>query len=639
MPFKCSVKGCRSNYDSTKEKVSIFQFPADIKIQEEWLKIIEISNSSVTNSSRVCAKHFDPKDIDTSARRTLLKPTAIPIYQNYDKQQAQVSIQLDNLTEQEFCEILVKDECDDVGDIIPDFGYFCNQLEVLESLENWNMYIESRGVCLYRLSCVDDGFSDVVMKMKVLINNQMLKRIDSLKEELKIIYDELNNATINYEIDSLEEFIEELEEFSDISVDEKLSSVTNMDFEHHKNDTEFLETSAEVCMTDDSKNAFKCGVCSFSFLTLLSLRSHKESCKKSAETNGSKKKINICTVCGKTFQKAKSLKEHEKLHDSNYRKKCSLCDAVIYARSLKRHMDTVHKKLKSFQCKMCSKRFSTLSLKREHEKRHKQNFEFEKYSEQLNGFSQYNCPNCTLSYENSSSLRKHMQKDCQANEKKRIYRYPCKKCSKTFFTKISAAKHMKVEHQIVIKNTEKFCFLCNEEFEDYVNHVRLHSCNFSCQFCGSKFLTQEKALNHEKLKHSDETIADRPFKCPENDCTLSFKNPNHLKSHQLAIHNNTHDREFQCNECNKKFTLRYLLTAHLRSHNKNFAMFPCNIQQCNRRFKKLNNLKIHALKFHGIPEIYLCKECDQRFMMLKDLKYHLEDEHNQTCNIQKYFNC
>lgn len=289
--------------------------------------------------------------------------------------------------------------------------------------------------------------------------------------------------------------------------------------------------------------------------------------------------------------------------------------------------------------KICGKAFSTSTLRNDHEKTHSRNIDMQKYLEIIDGSPRYSCPKCATHYETSTSLKKHVENHCRLTEKRRIYRYPCTDCSKNFITKIQAAKHKLNIHQFEVQNIDRFCFECNEEFEDYVNHVRIHSCNFSCRFCGSKFLTQDKLLKHEENKHSTESSDDRPFKCLEQNCGISFKNINHLKSHQQAIHFQQ-EREFVCEHCNKKFALRALLTAHARSHVKDFAMFPCNFDECQRRFKKLFNLKKHCSSEHGSSEIYLCNyedACDARFNMLNELKSHRHDVHGMNFNIHKYF--
>ena len=188
-----------------------------------------------------------------------------------------------------------------------------------------------------------------------------------------------------------------------------------------------------------------------------------------------------------------------------------------------------------------------------------------------------------------------------------------------------------------IGSIDKWCFECNSEFDDYVNHVRMHSCNFSCSFCGAKFLTEERAMNHQLEKHANETEDDRRFKCVEEGCGLAFKSLNHLRSHQMSLHT-LQIRHFQCEECSKSFSIKSLLTAHLRTHS-DIGIFNCNFPGCTRRFKKLTNLKEHAIRDHDDVNIYLCisEGCNNRYKMLNDLKVHCQESHNQVINIQKYF--
>lgn len=284
---------------------------------------------------------------------------------------------------------------------------------------------------------------------------------------------------------------------------------------------------------------------------------------------------------------------------------------------------------------ICRKAFSTTALRNDHEKIHNKNVDLQKHLVIIDGSPRYSCPKCSTHYETSTLLKKHIEKNCRLSQKKRLYRYPCSKCLRTFTTKVQAANHLRDVHQIQIVNIENFCFECNEEYSDYVNHVRSHSCMFSCNFCGSKFLTKEKVLRHEESKHSSETVEDRPFKCPEKHCGTSFKNIHHLKSHQKAIHTQQ-EREFQCSYCEKKFGLRAHLTVHERQH---FTKFPCNFHKCERNFKKLSNLKEHLDRDHGIQEIYLCnlENCEERFKLLTQLKQHRKSEHQVGFNIKTYF--
>lgn len=171
MPYKCSVKRCRSNYDSTNEKVSMFQFPTDDKLKSKWLNNIEL-NSKLTNSSRVCIKHFKSSDIEASFRRSVLKPYAIPVRHLY--QQPELSDQVYD-DQDESAELGETD-----SDLIHTFEQFSKNVDEMSEdfIEHWNIYTQPDGVCFYRLTS-DENFIDVNMSFKILVNNDMRVKIYS----------------------------------------------------------------------------------------------------------------------------------------------------------------------------------------------------------------------------------------------------------------------------------------------------------------------------------------------------------------------------------------------------------------------------------------------------------------------------
>ena len=71
MPCKCSVVGCRGNYDARKgepadvNKVSIFRFPKDAVKKAEWLRRIpqELLSEDISDDMVVCERHFDSRFI------------------------------------------------------------------------------------------------------------------------------------------------------------------------------------------------------------------------------------------------------------------------------------------------------------------------------------------------------------------------------------------------------------------------------------------------------------------------------------------------------------------------------------------------------------------------------------------------
>lgn len=52
MPFKCSVPYCRGNYDEVN-KVTIYRFPTEENLRNEWIKQISRKDFEITKNSRV----------------------------------------------------------------------------------------------------------------------------------------------------------------------------------------------------------------------------------------------------------------------------------------------------------------------------------------------------------------------------------------------------------------------------------------------------------------------------------------------------------------------------------------------------------------------------------------------------------
>ncbi len=62
MGAKCYVKGCKSGYDSCKEKVHFFK-PKEEKTVHLWQKFIGRNDLKLEKFHSVCHKHFDDADI------------------------------------------------------------------------------------------------------------------------------------------------------------------------------------------------------------------------------------------------------------------------------------------------------------------------------------------------------------------------------------------------------------------------------------------------------------------------------------------------------------------------------------------------------------------------------------------------
>ena len=81
MPYKCCVADCKSNYDSTEEKVATFAFPNEPDIRSRWTRFVNRKDWEPGNA-RICSKHFEPMYINVGAGpdgRTRLKKNLKPV--------------------------------------------------------------------------------------------------------------------------------------------------------------------------------------------------------------------------------------------------------------------------------------------------------------------------------------------------------------------------------------------------------------------------------------------------------------------------------------------------------------------------------------------------------------------------------
>lgn len=62
MPRRCSVAGCRSNYDTEKERTTTFSLPKKEPLRSQWLRKIPTDLSRLKNPI-VCIKHFPESSV------------------------------------------------------------------------------------------------------------------------------------------------------------------------------------------------------------------------------------------------------------------------------------------------------------------------------------------------------------------------------------------------------------------------------------------------------------------------------------------------------------------------------------------------------------------------------------------------
>ena len=63
MKYSYCVPGCKSNYTKDEPNVTVFKFHSIGELRQKWLQNIPRNFDKITQSTRVCIKHFEDKDV------------------------------------------------------------------------------------------------------------------------------------------------------------------------------------------------------------------------------------------------------------------------------------------------------------------------------------------------------------------------------------------------------------------------------------------------------------------------------------------------------------------------------------------------------------------------------------------------
>ena len=119
------------------------------------------------------------------------------------------------------------------------------------------------------------------------------------------------------------------------------------------------------------------------------------------------------------------------------------------------------------------------------------------------------------------------------------------------------------------------------------NSMTLKDKKYQCQYC-HKFFSQPTHLEVHIRSH----VGHKPFKC--KFCGRHFTQGGNLRTHQ-KLH--TGEKPYSCDVCFKKFSRKGNLAAHLLTH-QNIKPFICKLDNCNKGFTQLGNMKAHQNRFH-----------------------------------------
>lgn len=143
---------------------------------------------------------------------------------------------------------------------------------------------------------------------------------------------------------------------------------------------------------------------------------------------------------------------------------------------------------------------------------------------------------------------------------------------------------------------------------------------YNCDICPAVTFTKFNDLIAHDLE-AHKTIPNN-IRCEE--CGKCF-----LSNGRLQIHMQVHrEKLFECNICQKKFTLQKTLDKHLNVH---MALFSC--QTCDYKAPSLYTLKIHE-DTHSLVKKHSCQECKKSFATRSSLHRHNRLTHQKAALYQ-----
>ena len=236
---------------------------------------------------------------------------------------------------------------------------------------------------------------------------------------------------------------------------------------------------------------------------------------------------------------------------------CNDCGASFIGKNhLKRHIDSLHLKLKPYECDQCN-----------------------------------------MSFAQKNHLNSHLKEVHQ-----KIKAHKCQECDKLFSRKSVLAKHVERIH-LKIQPSKKFiCKECNAPFElkhhleHHMNKVHLNVKPYECNFCQKAFFIKAQLNEHVK---KCETLEKKYYKC--KDCHASFDSRKNMIRHRKRIHMNIKPlKNFMCNECEAPFEQKQHLEHHMNRIHLNVKPYECNF--CQKAFFIKAQLKTHLKRSHGEEE-------------------------------------
>ncbi|XP_063224821.1 gastrula zinc finger protein XlCGF58.1-like isoform X4 [Bacillus rossius redtenbacheri] len=295
---------------------------------------------------------------------------------------------------------------------------------------------------------------------------------------------------------------------------------------------------------------------------------------------------NLCDLCHRTYSTKKSLKEHVKKHFQP-RAACAECGKVYKNEHVLRTHMRLHARKRQRQCRLCDQSFVFAAALKQHVR--------EEHGQAV--AAALSCAACGKVCRSQHRLRLHTASHDRARHG--LATHVCQACGRSFKQRENLRIHERHVHQGAPKR--HICERCGAMFHSTTKlkiHMLKHTGErpFACETCGLRFGTRHR-LNNHLVCHSDA----RPYSC--HVCGKTFKRQRNLGMHEQNSHgvfSRGRGREkvvldFPCHACDRRFTTRHKLTAHLRKHT---GEKPFRCEMCCRNYRTAAGLGFHRRTVH-----------------------------------------
>ncbi|KAJ8675106.1 hypothetical protein QAD02_010892 [Eretmocerus hayati] len=291
--------------------------------------------------------------------------------------------------------------------------------------------------------------------------------------------------------------------------------------------------------------------------------------------------------------------------------------------------------------------------------------------------TRFDCDICSYQCEGLKTMTLHIESHKPKPNAEGVYQ--CKICD--FDTNLIEVlgRHMSINHlkpvvpmsaEMVTCNSCEFSCI-NKRVMDW--HQRQHelppkeACQMViCDECGYFSYNKTRLARHITRKHRDILDGSGPATEPGNQrktpkkyvrpvrdsipceiCGWLAKNNSVLKYHIIRKHTDT--KQYECDQCDKKYNLKADLTSHKKYKHSDTKEFVCDVcgrvcntanglyghqkyahfktefecQVCHRRLASQANLDEHIQKQHEERQLFMCEECGKVFHEARKLRTHM----------------